>query len=160
MVYLEGGVNVLEIVGYWCALVMKSMHFIWIVVYQLRGFGFFFFKLFINHWHPPIMNSALHNSYFLQMMYSDSLVSVQGHQYRVKHIVCSLICWLLPCIPVGVVLGSKTTKYDVVNMRSCFPGGTDTGFFTTTFLNEIAQGVGCTCLILVAYKLFMVRCLL
>ena len=42
MVYLEGGVNVLEIIGYYCALVMKSMHFIWIVVYQLRGFGFFF----------------------------------------------------------------------------------------------------------------------
>lgn len=93
----------------------------------------------------------------VQMMYSDSVVSVQGHQYRVKHIVCSLICWLLPCIPVGVVLGSKTTKYDVMNMRNCFPGGTDTGFFTTTFLTEIAQGVGCTCLFLVAYKLFMFR---
>ena len=158
MVYLEAGVNVLEIIGYWCALVMKSMHFIWIVVYQLRGFGVFF-KLFINQWHPST-NSALHKSYFFQMMYSDSLVSVQGHKYRVKHIVYSLICWLLPCIPVGVVLGSKTTKYDVLIMRSCFPGGTDTGFFTTTFLTEIAQGVGYTCLFLVAYKLFMVRCLL
>ena len=119
----------------------------------------FFLKFVYNHWHPPT-NSALNKSYLFQMMYSDSGVSVQGHQYRVKHIVCSLICWLLPCIPVGVVLGSKTTKYDVMNMRNCFPGGTDTGFFTTTFLTEIAQGVGCTCLFLVAYKLLMVRCLL
>jgi len=42
-------------------------------------------------------------------------------------------------------------------MRVCFPNGTDTGFFTTTFITEVSQGVGCTCLFVVVYKLFMLR---
>ena len=90
------------------------------------------------------------------MVCSESLASLHGHKYKVAHIVCSLICWLLPWIPVGIVLGSKTTSYNVVNMRVCFPNGTDTGFFTTTFITEVSQGVGCTCLFVVVYKLFMV----
>ena len=90
------------------------------------------------------------------MICYESLVSVQGHKYKVKHIICSLICWLLPCIPVGIVLGSKTTNYNVMNMRVCYPNGTDTGFFMTTFITEISQGVGCTSLLVVVYKLFMV----
>ena len=63
---------------------------------------------------------------------------------------------------MGVVLGSKTTAYRQINMRLCFPIGSDptdsgdTGFFTTTFITAVSQGVGCTCLFFVVYKLFMV----
>ena len=93
--------------------------------------------------------------YVFQMVYSDSLVSLQGKKYKVAHVVCSLICWLLPCIPVGIVLGSKTASYDVMFMRMCFPNG-EVGFFTSTFIPELAQGVGCTFLLVVVYKLFVV----
>ncbi|KAJ7394308.1 hypothetical protein OS493_000110 [Desmophyllum pertusum] len=99
----------------------------------------------------------------LQMIYSDSLVSLQGNRYKVKHVVCSLICWLLPCIPIGIVLGSKSTSYNGLSMRLCFPqpdadtDDTDTAFFTTTFITEVLLGVGCTCLFFVVYKLFMLR---
>ncbi|RMX59811.1 hypothetical protein pdam_00007319 [Pocillopora damicornis] len=91
------------------------------------------------------------------MIYSDSLVNLQGNHYRVQHIVYSLICWLLPFIPVGIVLGSESPPYIVVNMQFCFPGSTDTGYFTTTFITELALGVGVTCLFFVVYKLFMLR---
>ena len=63
---------------------------------------------------------------------------------------------------MGVVLGSKTTAYRQFNMRVCLPIGSDptdsgdTGFFTTTFITAVSQGVGCTCLFFVVYKLFMV----
>lgn len=90
------------------------------------------------------------------MIYSDSLINLQGNNYRVQHIVYSLICWLLPFIPVGIVLGSESPPYIVVNMQFCFPGSTDTGYFTTTFITELALGVGGTCLFFVVYKLFMV----
>ena len=96
------------------------------------------------------------------MIYSGNVVSLQGKTYKVMHVVCFLSCWLLPWIPVGVVLGSKSTSYRPFNMRLCFPigsGPTDsgaTGFFTTTFLTAMSQGVGCTCLFFVVYKLFMV----
>lgn len=93
----------------------------------------------------------------LKMIYSDSLVNLQGNNYRVQHIVYSLICWLLPFIPVGIVLGSESPPYIVVNMQFCFPGSTDTGYFTTTFITELALGVGGTCLFFVVYKLFMLR---
>ncbi|XP_078375513.1 uncharacterized protein LOC144658891 [Oculina patagonica] len=93
----------------------------------------------------------------LQMICSDSLVSLQGKTYQVKRVVCSLVCWLLPCIPVGIVLGSKSTSYVPLNMRLCFPNGTDIGFYTTTFITEVSQGVGCTCLFFVVYKLFTLR---
>ena len=90
------------------------------------------------------------------MICSDSLVKVQGKRYKVQHVVYSLICWLLPFIPVGIVLGSKSTSYEVLLMRYCYPAGTDTGFFMTAFITEVSQGVGCTCLFFVVYKLFMV----
>lgn len=93
----------------------------------------------------------------LQMICSDSLVKVQGKRYKVQHVVYSLICWLLPFIPVGIVLGSKSTSYEVLLMRYCYPAGTDTGFFMTAFITEVSQGVGCTCLFFVVYKLFMLR---
>lgn len=93
----------------------------------------------------------------VQVVYSDSLVSLQGNKYKIAHVVCSLICWLMPCIPVGIVLGLKTASYQVMQMRLCFPVGSDTEFFTTTFISEVSLGVGCTCLLVVVYKLFMLR---
>lgn len=93
----------------------------------------------------------------LQMIYSDSLVNLQGNSYRVQHVVYSLICWLLPFIPVGIVLGSSSMPYVVVNMRYCFPAPTDTGYFMTTFITEVSLGIGGTCLFFVVYKLFMLR---
>lgn len=93
----------------------------------------------------------------VQMVYSDSLVSLRGHRNKLVHIVSSLICWLFPFVPIGIVLGSKTTSYAVVNLRFCYPNGSDIAFFTTPFIIEVAQGVGCTCLLVVVYKLFMLR---
>lgn len=93
----------------------------------------------------------------VQMIKSDSPISMHGHRYKVSNIICSLICWLLPWVPVGIVLGSKTTSYEVMNMRVCFPRGSLTGFFTTTFITELAQGIGCTCLLYVVYKLYLLR---
>ena len=91
------------------------------------------------------------------MIYSGNVVSLQGNTYKVMHVVYSLTCWLLPWIPVGVVLGSKSTQYRPFNMRICFPiGPGGTGFFTTTFITAVCQAVGCTCLFSVVYKLFMV----
>ena len=91
------------------------------------------------------------------MICSGNVVSLRGNTYKVMHVVCSVTCWLLPWIPVGVVLGSKSTSYHPVNMRVCFPIGSDrTAFFTTTFITAASQGVGCTCLFFVVYKLFMV----
>ena len=91
------------------------------------------------------------------MICSGNVVSLRGNTYKVMHVVCSVTCWLLPWIPVGVVLGSKSTKYRSVNMRYCFPiGSGGTGFFTTAFITVVSQGVGCTCLFFVVYKLFMV----
>lgn len=91
------------------------------------------------------------------MICSGNVVSLQGNTYKVMHVVCSVTCWLLPWIPVGVVLGSKSTPYRPWNMRLCFPIGSDsTMFFTTTFITLLSQGVGCTCLFFVVYKLFMV----
>ena len=91
------------------------------------------------------------------MICSGNVVSLQGTTYKVMHVVCSVTCWLLPWIPVGVVLGSKSTSYLPWNMRLCFPlGSGGTGFFTTTFITVVSQGVGCTCLFFVVYKLFMV----
>lgn len=94
------------------------------------------------------------------MIKSDSPVSMHGHRYKVSNIICSLICWLLPWVPVGIVLGSETTPYAVMNMRFCYPKGSLTGFFTTTFISELAQGIGCTCLLFVVYKLYLVSLLL
>ncbi|XP_020623285.1 uncharacterized protein LOC110060827 [Orbicella faveolata] len=94
----------------------------------------------------------------LQMICSGNVVSLQGNTYKVMHVVCSLTCWLLPWIPVGVVLGSKSTSYQPFNMRLCYPiGSRGTGFFTTAFITAVSQGVGCTCLFFVVYKLFMQR---
>ena len=91
------------------------------------------------------------------MICSGNVVSLRGTTYKVMHVVCSVTCWLLPWIPVGVVLGSKSTSYLPWNMRLCFPlGSGGTGFFTTTFITVVSQGVGCTCLFFVVYKLFMV----
>lgn len=91
------------------------------------------------------------------MICSDNVVSLQGNTYKMMHAVCSVICWLLPWIPVGIVLGSKSTSYGPINMRVCFPVGSGgTGFFTTTFITGVSQGVSCTCLFFVVYKLFMV----
>ena len=101
-------------------------------------------------------SSAVFLFLFFQMVYSDSLVSLRGHRNKLVHIVSSLICWLFPFVPIGIVLGSKTTSYVVVNLRFCYPNGSDIAFFTTPFIVEVAQGVGCTCLLVVVYKLFMV----
>ena len=91
------------------------------------------------------------------MICSDNVVSLKGNTYKVMHVVCTLSCLVLPWIPVGIVLGSKSTSYRPLNMRLCFPiGSGGTGFFTTTFISAVAQGVGCTCLFFVVYKLFMV----
>jgi len=94
----------------------------------------------------------------LQMICSGNVVSLQRNTYKVMHVACSVTCWLLPWIPVGVVLGSKSTSYRPMMGRLCFPGGSEgTAFFTTTFISTVSLGVGCTCLFFVVYKLFMQR---
>jgi len=91
------------------------------------------------------------------MICSGNVVSLQRNTYKVMHVACSVTCWLLPWIPVGVVLGSKSTSYHPMMWRSCFPGGSEgTRFFTTIFISAVSLGVGCTCLFFVVYKLFMV----
>ena len=73
------------------------------------------------------------------------------------HIISSLVCWILPCIPVAIVLASDK-KYNVANMRYCFPADIDLVYFTQVMVTEIAEAVGCTCLFAVAYKLYTVCC--
>ncbi|EDO44683.1 predicted protein [Nematostella vectensis] len=89
----------------------------------------------------------------LKMINSNTINPRQNTQ--TPHLLYSAICWLLPIISVAMVLSKD--KYAPFIMRICAPSDSKYAYFTNSAITQLAQGVGCTCLFFVVYKLCQMR---
>ncbi|XP_032242491.2 uncharacterized protein LOC5516691 [Nematostella vectensis] len=89
----------------------------------------------------------------LKMINSNTINPRQNTQ--TPHLLYSAICWLLPIISVAMVLSKD--KYAPFIMRICAPSNSKYAYFTNSAITQLAQGVGCTCLFFVVYKLCQMR---
>ena len=56
---------------------------------------------------------------------------------------------------MGVVLGSEK-GYNQFNMRYCVAASEKLNYFTGTLIVDFCQGIGCSCLFFVVYRLYQV----
>ncbi|KAK3749571.1 hypothetical protein QZH41_019717, partial [Actinostola sp. cb2023] len=87
----------------------------------------------------------------VQMIFSKNTIDPR-HSTKLQHAIAAACCYLLPWILVGVVF-HKGGYGTVVFGRICLPHDVDLMYYTNTMITEIGLGVGCSCLLVVVFKL-------
>ena len=80
----------------------------------------------------------------------------QGH--RLPFIISALLCWLLPVIPVIVVLNSKEGYNVPLYSNFCFPSSIELVYYTAVLPENILFTIGVSFLYIVIWKLLKVLC--